>query len=119
MARIADELADWRVPGSSFEHHAQVASPNPNWGAITNTSIEGGQVNPHTGISGDWSGTVFDAIYQACGQSVDQAGMFFGNVWKMVLIGRDEQWVGIRVDPTFPQRGITLQGKSYFLDTSV
>jgi hypothetical protein len=44
--------------------------------------------------------------------------MFFGNVWKMVLIGRDEQWVGIRVDPTFPQRGITLQGKSYFLDTS-
>jgi hypothetical protein len=43
-----------------------IASPNPNWGAITNTSIEGGQVNPHSGISGDWSGTVFDAIYQAC-----------------------------------------------------
>jgi hypothetical protein len=27
-----------------------IASPNPKWGAITNTSIEGGQVNPYSGI---------------------------------------------------------------------
>ena len=34
---------------------------------------------------------------------------------------RDEflQWIGIRSDPTFPQRGITLEGKSYFLDTNI
>jgi hypothetical protein len=95
-----------------------ILSPNPNWGSITNTSIEGGRTNPNTGIRGDWSGTVFHPIFIACGLHEDLAGMFFGNVWKMVIIDRPERWVGIRSDPTFPQRGITLAGKSYFLDTN-
>lgn len=94
-----------------------ITSPNPNWGSITNTSIEGGKTNPVTGIRGDWSGTVFNSIFEACGRHEELAGMFFGNVWKRVIIGRNELWIGIRSDPTFPQRGITLQGKSYFLDT--
>jgi hypothetical protein len=95
-----------------------IASPSPNWGSITNTSIEGGRINPDTGVPGDWSGTVFDPIYEACGHNHKLAGMFFGNIWKKVIIDRDERWVGIRADPTFPQRGITLEGKSYFLDLS-
>ncbi len=93
-----------------------IASPDPSWGSITNTSIEGGKPNPVTGISGDWSGTVFHAIYEACGFNEELAGMFYGNVWKMVIIERQERWIGIRSDPTFPQRGISLMGKSYFLD---
>ncbi len=94
-----------------------LASPHPNWGSIMNTSIEGGRTNPNTGVRGDWSGTVFDPIYTtACGYSEMQAGLLFGNVWKKVIIGRDEAWIGIRSDPTFPQRGITLQGKTYFPD---
>jgi hypothetical protein len=48
-----------------------------------------------------------------------QLDVFFGNVWKRIIIGRNERWIGVRFDPTFPQRGITLQGKSYFLDTNV
>jgi len=95
---------------------ALIASPDPNWGSITNTSIEGGRTNPTTGIRGDWSGTVFHAIFEACGQNEELAGMFYGNVWKKVIIDRPERWIGIRSDPTFPQRGITLQGKTYFLD---
>src|SRR5439155_8195018 len=95
-----------------------MASPDPNWGSITNTSIEGGKVNPRTGIRGDWSGTVFQPIYYACGQHEQLAGMFYGNVWKKVILGRPEQWIGIRSDPTFPERGITLQGKTYFLATT-
>jgi len=95
-----------------------IQSPDPNWGSITNTSIEGGRTNPQTGIRGDWSGTVFDAIFHACGQHEEVAGMFYGNVWKNVIIAREEGWIGIRSDPTFPQRGITLQGKTYFLDRS-
>ena len=94
-----------------------ISSPDPNWGSITNTSIEGGRTNPQTGINGDWSGTAFDAIFVACGQSEERAGMFYGNVWKTVIIDRRERWIGIRSDPTFPQRGITLQGKTYFLDS--
>ena len=93
-----------------------LASPNPQWGSITNTSIEGGKVNPITGIRGDWRGTPFQAIYDVHGENAEMAGMFYGNVWKNVIIGRDELWIGIRNDPTFPERGITLQGKSYFPD---
>jgi hypothetical protein len=95
-----------------------MASPSPNWGSITNTSIEGGRANPSTGVRGDWSGTVFDPIFVACGFHEKLAGMFFGNVWKKVIIDRQERWIGILSDPTFPQRGITLEGKSYFLDTN-
>jgi hypothetical protein len=94
-----------------------LSSPNPRWGSIMNTSIEGGEQNPHTGVKGDWTGTVFDAIYVACGLSEHLAGMFYGNVWKKVIIERDELWIGIRSDaskPTFPQKGILLGGKSYF-----
>jgi hypothetical protein len=95
-----------------------VASPKPNWGSITNTSIEGGRPNPNTGARGDWSGTVFEPIFKACGCNDQLAGMLFGNVWKNVIINRQDRWIGIRCDPTFPQRGIALGGKSYFPDTN-
>ena len=92
-----------------------VNSPNPNWGAIMNVSIEGGTPNPITGIRGNWVGTPFQPIYEVFGDEV-MAGMFYGNVWKRVIINRkNETWYGIRSDPTFPRRGITLMGKTYFL----
>ena len=95
-----------------------IHSPSPNWGSITNTSIEGGKTSPTTGKRGDWTGTVFEPIFEASGRSEEQAGMFYGTVWKRVIINRPELWIGIRsseTKPTFPQRGINLQGKSYFL----
>jgi hypothetical protein len=46
--------------------------------------------------------------------------MFYGNVWKKIIIERDDRWIGIRNDPVthpnFPNRGITLAGKTYFID---
>lgn len=94
---------------------ALVSSPDPSWGSITNTSLEGGKPNPSTGVRGDWRGTPFEAIWEACNRSEDRAAMLFGNIWKMVIMGREENWVGVRMDPTFPQRGVTLQGKTYFV----
>jgi hypothetical protein len=94
-----------------------VSSPDPNWGSITNTSIEGSKPNPMTGEPGNWEETPFQALYHICGESHQLAAMFFGSVWKRVIIDRPEQWVGIRFDPTFPQRGITLMGKTYFLSS--
>ena len=93
-----------------------IESPDANWGSITNTSIEGGRTNPVTGIRGDWTGTVFQPIYELFGDE-ELAGMFYGNVWKQVIIDRHELWIGIRLNPTFPQKGITLPGKTYFLST--
>ncbi len=92
-----------------------VHSPDPNWGSITNTSFEGSKVSPKTGLRGDWTGTPFDPIYDLFGNE-EEAGKFFGKVWKKVIIERQhEEWIGIRFEPTFPQRGITLMGKTYFL----
>jgi hypothetical protein len=92
-----------------------LANPNPNWGSVMNTSIEGGRTNPATGVQGDWTGTVFDPIYSiACNLSETQSALLFGTLWKKVIIDRDELWIGIRPDPTFPTKGITLQGKTYF-----
>ena len=91
-----------------------IESPDAYWGSITNTSIEGGKPNPITGIRGDWTGTVFQPIYDLFGNE-ESAGMFYGNIWKQVIIDRDELWIGIRQYPTFPERGISLPGKTYFL----
>src|SRR6267154_314430 len=90
------------------------AAPDSRWGAIMNTSIEGGKVNPFNGRPGDWFGTPWAPIYERCGQSEQQAALFFGVLWKWRIIKHSQQGVGIRNDPmnrpTFPQRGITLQG---------
>lgn len=94
--------------------------PDPNWGSIMNTSIEGGKVNPFNGVPGDWTGTPWHPIWERHGQSDEQAALFFGTLWKLRIIERPEQWVGIRNTedrPTFPNRGIMLPGKTYFLAT--
>lgn len=99
-----------------------VAAPDSRWGAIMNTSIEGGKVNPFNGKPGDWSDTPWAPIYERSGQSEEQAALVFGLLWKLRIIQRHEEWIGIRNNsasrPTFPQRGITLQGKTYFLAKS-
>ncbi len=91
-------------------------------GAIMNTSIEGGFVNPFNGKRGDWDGTPWEPIYPACGQSEQLAGMFFGNLWKLRIIEHSADWIGIRNDPvnrpTFPNKGISLNGKTYFIPGS-
>lgn len=97
---------------------ALIDDPDPNWGSIMNTSIEGGKVNPLNGLPGDWTGTPWQAIWERHGQSADQAALFFGTLWKLRIIERPEQWIGVRNTedrPTFPNRGITLPGKTYFL----
>jgi|SRR5579872_1421214 len=41
----------------------------------------------------DWTGTDFQPVYEACKQSEEQAGWFFGLiVWKTV-IDRDDKWI--------------------------
>lgn len=95
-----------------------VDAPDPNWGSIMNTSIEGGKVNPFNGLPGDWTGTPWQPIWDRHGQSDEQAALFFGTLWKLRIIKRPEQWIGIRNTddrPTFPNRGINLPGKTYFL----
>ena len=97
-----------------------IANPSPAWGAIMNTSIEGGRVNPFNGIRGDWRGTAWQPIWERHGQSSKQAALFFGTLWKLRIIQRPEHWIGVRNTKdksTFPKKGVYLAGKTYFLAT--
>lgn len=44
-------------------------SPDPLWGSIMNTSIEGGKANPFNGLRGDWTGTPWEPIWERHGRS--------------------------------------------------
>ena len=95
-----------------------VANPNPRWGTVFNTSIEGSRTSPITGIRGDWTGTPFEPLYEACNQDENLAGQIFGILYKMRVIAHRDRWIGIRnteIRPTFPTSGIALPGKTYFL----
>ena len=95
-------------------------SPDPLWGSIMNTSIEGGKANPFNGLRGDWTGTPWEPIWERHSRSDQQAALFFGTLWKLRIIERQEMWIGIRSSderPTFPNRSISLPGKTYFLAT--
>jgi hypothetical protein len=96
-----------------------VSAPDSRWGSIMNTSIEGAKVNPFNGKSGDRSDTPWGPIYDRSGESEQKAALFFGLLWRWRIIKRPEQWIGIRntpdARPTFPNRGVTLGGKTYFL----
>ncbi len=77
-------------------------------------------MNPVTSIRGGWSVTEFHAMCVRCGLYEDVADMFYGSIWKKVIIERHDRWTGIRNDPvtrpTFPNRGITQAGKTYLID---
>lgn len=41
----------------------------------------------------DWTETVYQPLYIACGQSVEQSGWFFGLIVWQVMIYREEDWM--------------------------
>lgn len=41
----------------------------------------------------DWTGTVYEPLYFACGQSEEQSGWFFGLIIWQVMIDHPEEWV--------------------------
>lgn len=54
--------------------------------------IDSQEINTAGWIPGhDWTGTVFEPIYYACGRNERQAGMFFGLIlfnWKIIIYYR-------------------------------
>ena len=118
IGRFTDDERRAMIEAVDGKLNELINAPDKQWGSIMNTSIEGGKVNPFSGLPGDWSGTPWHAIWERHGQSDEQAALFFGTLWKLRIIERPEQWIGIRNTedhPTFPNRGINLPGKTSFL----
>jgi len=41
----------------------------------------------------DWTDTVYEPLYIACGRSIEQSGWFFGLIVWQVMIDHPEEWV--------------------------
>lgn len=62
----------------------------------------------------DWTGTVYEPLYIACGKSVSQAGQFFGLiVFKILMERTDAVWGFGR----FEKNGDPIRSMTYFRTT--
>ena len=58
----------------------------------------------------DWSETVFEPIYLACGQDETAAGLFFGLIVWQVVMDREDYWSFGR----YEKGGVPIRGMTYF-----
>jgi len=77
-----------------------------------NNRIDGGEIHTSSWIPGnDWTGTVYDPIYQsACQQDVTESGKCFGLFLWVVLQEHPDVWAFGR----YEKNGIQINGLTYF-----
>jgi len=71
------------------------------------------EVNTSSFIPGkDWTGTVYDPLYHACGGNVEASGLFFGLiVWKLLMDNPDVVWGFGR----YRINDVDIRGMTYFI----
>ncbi len=75
--------------------------------------IDESDINTAGWIPGsDWSGTVYEPLYYACGQNPTQAGMFFGLIVFETLMNRDDKVWGFG---KFEKDGVPIRSMTYFV----
>lgn len=59
-----------------------------------NRKVDANEINTAGWMPGsDWTGTVYEPLYEACGRNKEQAGMFFGLIVFETLMNRkDKTW---------------------------
>jgi hypothetical protein len=98
------EFVRWRSRLSVLEYQAIVDDLN---GRIEGTNIQTSSWMPGS----DWSGTVFQPIYEkACKFSETEAAKFFGLIVWVVFMERQEWWSFGR----YEKDGIPITGITYF-----
>lgn len=77
-----------------------------------NGQIDENDINTAGWMPGhDWAGTVYEPLYEACGKSITQAGMFFGLiVFKILMERKDAVWAFGR----FEKDGVPIRSMTYF-----
>lgn len=77
-----------------------------------NARIDASKINTAGWIPGhDWTGTVYEPIYEACGKNVTLAGMFFGLiVFKLLMERQDKTWGFGR----YEKNGLQIASMTYF-----
>ena len=77
-----------------------------------NAKIDQNDINTAGWLPGhDWTGTVFEPNYNACGKNVTQAGMFFGLIVFELLMNRQDRVWGFG---RFEKDGKQIASMTYF-----
>jgi hypothetical protein len=96
----------WRVALDRIDPHA--------YGRIhdwLDSRCDAREVDTSSWIPGaDWTGTVFEPIYYACGENPDVAALFFGLLVWQVVMDRDDCWSFGR----YEKEGTPIRGITYF-----
>ena len=101
----AHDYARWRKHISDADYDKIVEA--------INEQIDSHDVNTAGWIPGsDWTGTVYEPLYYACGRNETQAGLFFGLiVFKELMERTDYVWGFGR----FEKDGVAIRSMTYFI----
>lgn len=78
-----------------------------------NDKIDGSDINTAGWLPGhDWTGTVYEPIYEACGQNQTLSGMFFGLIVFDLLMKREDKTWGFG---RFEKDGKQIASMTYFV----
>jgi hypothetical protein len=79
--------------------------------AVLLQNFNGKEIDTSSWIPGaDWTGTVYDPIYHACGQDQEAAARFFGLIVWQVVMDHPDCWASGR----YEKDGLPLRGRTYF-----
>ena len=78
-----------------------------------NDKIDENDINTSSWIPGnDWTGTVYEPIYHACGDNKEASGLFFGLIlFKLLMERQDAVWGFGR----YEKNGVPIRGTTYFI----
>lgn len=78
-----------------------------------NDRVDRSDINTSSWIPGsDWSGTVYEPIYHACGDNKEVSGLFFGLILFKILMERQDAVWGFG---RYENNGIPIRGTTYFI----
>lgn len=78
-----------------------------------NDKIDENDINTSSWIPGnDWTGSVYEPIYHACGDNKEASGLFFGLIlFKLLMERQDAVWGFGR----YEKNGVPIRGTTYFI----
>lgn len=78
-----------------------------------NNKIDESEINTSSWIPGsNWTGTVYEPIYHACGDNEEAAGLFFGLILFNLLMERQDAVWGFG---RYEKNGVPIRGTTYFI----
>jgi hypothetical protein len=76
-----------------------------------NKKIDGDEIHTAGWMPGhDWTGTIFEPIYHACGKNINTAALFFGLIVFKVFMERNDYWSCGR----YEKDGKPIRSMTYF-----